>query len=69
MANVLVIGMSGLAAEVCKNIVLAGVKSLTVMDTTHLAGEDVGNRFLRIKDGENVRQLCYESSTCIDASR
>ena len=64
MANVLVIGMSGLAAEVCKNIVLAGVKSLTIMDTAYLPGEDVGNRFLRIQDGENVRE-----SSCTSASR
>ena len=33
-ASVLLVGMRGLGAEVAKNIVLAGIKSLTLLDPT-----------------------------------
>ncbi|CAH0390732.1 unnamed protein product [Bemisia tabaci] len=44
-AKVLVIGMSGLGAEVTKNIVLAGVKSLTMMDGSVATKEDLCSQF------------------------
>ena len=50
----LVVGMRGLSAEVCKNIVLAGVKSLTVLDHSRVTSEDAANRFLVSKEGEYV---------------
>ena len=48
------VGMCGLAAEVCKDVVLAGVHSLTVMDSRSLFEEDSANRFLCFNLGENV---------------
>ena len=53
-ASVLVIGLRGLGAEVCKNVVLAGVKGMTVMDACPLGPEDAGGRFLMFTEGENV---------------
>ena len=52
------IGMCGLAAEVCKDVVLAGVHSLTVMDSRSLLEEDSANRFLCFNLGENVSTTC-----------
>lgn len=40
------IGLGGLGAEVCKDIVLAGIKSLTIIDSQRESEENVGNRFL-----------------------
>ena len=36
-ARVLLIGMKGLGAEIAKNIVLAGIKSLTLLDSTEVS--------------------------------
>ena len=54
MSTVLVVGAKGLGAEVCKNIVLAGVKSLTLLDHEPLGPADLGCRFLGNSDGVNV---------------
>jgi len=51
---VLVVGLRGLGAEVCKNVVLAGVRSVTMMDPCALGPEDIGGRFLTFTEGENV---------------
>lgn len=45
------IGLGGLGAEVCKDIVLAGVKSLTIIDSQRESEENVGNRFLYFAEG------------------
>ncbi|XP_064623200.1 SUMO-activating enzyme subunit 1-like [Lineus longissimus] len=45
-ANVLLIGMSGLGAEVAKNIALSGIKSLTLLDDNEVTEEDAGSTFL-----------------------
>ena len=42
----LVVGMGGLAAELCKNLVLAGVGGLTMMDETTATEEDLTAQFL-----------------------
>lgn len=47
-ASVLVVTLRGLAAEVCKNIVLAGIGKLTILDDKDVSEEDLGaNFFLR----------------------
>ena len=48
------VGLRGLAAEVSKNVVLAGVKSLTVLDSRPLSAEDTAARFLCMTVGEKV---------------
>ena len=53
-SSVLVVGARGLAAELCKNVVLAGVRSLTVLDPEPLGHHDVASRFLGRAEGENV---------------
>jgi len=42
---VLVIGMKGLGAEISKNLILAGVKSLTMMDHENAEPEDMHHQF------------------------
>ena len=45
-SRVLLIGLSSLGAEVAKNIVLAGIKSLCIFDPTLVAAKDSSNVFL-----------------------
>jgi molybdopterin/thiamine biosynthesis adenylyltransferase len=54
--KVLLIGMKSLHAEVCKNLVLAGVQSVTLLDQENVTWEDLGAHiFLSEEDvGKNV---------------
>lgn len=45
-SRVLLIGLRGLGAEIAKNIVLAGIKSLTLLDHTEVTEEDTCSQFL-----------------------
>ncbi|CAH8478305.1 unnamed protein product [Schistosoma turkestanicum] len=45
-SKVLLIGMNALAAEIAKNIVLAGISSLTIVDDKQVTTEDFENNFL-----------------------
>ncbi|KAF9580034.1 hypothetical protein BGW38_003476, partial [Lunasporangiospora selenospora] len=50
-ASVLIAGMRALSNEVCKNIVLAGIGSITVLDHNQVTEEDLGSQFfLRADD-------------------
>nr|ACO10317.1 SUMO-activating enzyme subunit 1 [Caligus rogercresseyi] len=49
-ARILIIGMGGLGAEVSKNLVLAGVKSLTMMDSVGVGSSDASAQFLAPRD-------------------
>lgn len=72
-SSVLVVGASGLGAELCKNIVLAGVKSVTLLDHALLTPVNLASRFLGHADGVNVRpegfnlyqQLSSSQAICI----
>ena len=55
LSSVLVVGARGLGAELCKNVVLAGVRSVTVLDHALLTPANLGSRFLGRADGVNVR--------------
>eukprot|EP00039_Didymoeca_costata_P007978 m.106253 g.106253 ORF g.106253 m.106253 type:complete len:1031 (+) comp13900_c0_seq4:341-3433(+) len=44
-SNVLVIGMGGVGIEIAKNMVLAGVKSVTVHDVKSTTPDDLGTQF------------------------
>lgn len=63
-SNVLLIGMRGLGAEVAKNIVLSGIKSLTMLDHTEVTEEDACSQFLlsRSDVGKN-RAVCSQERT------
>ena len=50
----LVVGAGGLGSELCKNLVLAGVRSLTLLDHVGLSESDLSNRFLASREGEKV---------------
>ena len=64
-ASVLVVNMRGLATEVCKNIVLAGIGQLTILDDADVTEEDLGcGFFLREEDvGQKVSRRCFISAT------
>jgi len=49
-SKILVIGMAGLGAEICKNIILGGVKSVTLMDDALATEHDVLTQFFLPKD-------------------
>ncbi|KAJ1912661.1 E1 ubiquitin-activating protein, partial [Tieghemiomyces parasiticus] len=50
-SNVLIIGLKGLGVEVAKNVILAGVKSVTLYDPEPTALPDLSNQFfLREED-------------------
>jgi len=45
-ANILLIGMRALGNEIAKNLVLAGIGSLTILDHENVIEEDLGSQFL-----------------------
>lgn len=47
-ANVLICGMKGLGVEVAKNIILAGVGSVTIQDTGTTEWSDLSSQVLRV---------------------
>ncbi|GLB33533.1 putative ubiquitin activating enzyme [Lyophyllum shimeji] len=50
-SNVLIVGMQGLGVEIAKNIVLAGVKSVTIFDPEPVTMQDLSSQFfLRAED-------------------
>ncbi|KAJ1745380.1 E1 ubiquitin-activating protein, partial [Coemansia sp. RSA 1591] len=44
-SNVLIVGLKGLGCEVAKNIVLAGVKSVTLYDPSPVVISDLSTQF------------------------
>lgn len=55
-ANVLLISVKALANEVAKNLVLAGIKSLTIVDHELVTEDDLGSQFFvsEADVGQNV---------------
>ncbi|XP_072981603.1 SUMO-activating enzyme subunit 1A-like [Typha angustifolia] len=65
-AHILVSGLNGTTVEFCKNIVLAGVGSLTLMDDNLVRQEDLNANFLippdeSIYSGKTIAELCCNS--------
>jgi ubiquitin-like 1-activating enzyme E1 A len=58
-ASVLLVTLRGLSTEVAKNIVLAGVGRLTLLDQVDVSPEDLGSGFFfRDEDvGKKVKRL------------
>ena len=48
------VGVRGLGSEVSKNIVLAGVREMTILDHSSLSPQDTACRFLMQTDGQHV---------------
>ncbi|KAI9029991.1 SUMO-activating enzyme subunit 1-like protein [Phycomyces nitens] len=59
-ANVLVAGIRALSNEVCKNLALAGVGSITLLDHRCVVEEDLGAQFLLRED--SVGKNCAEET-------
>ena len=57
-ANILLIGMKALGTEIAKNLVLAGVGTLTIWDSEVVTEDDLGSQFLLSDDqvGQNRAQ-------------
>lgn len=64
MANsdVLIVGMGGLGVEVAKNVILSGVKSVTIQDTEVVSYADLGSQFFLSEKhiGSNRATACLE---------
>lgn len=50
VTKLLLVGLGGLGSEVCKNIVLAGIKAITLMDDQNITEEDFFSQFLVTRD-------------------
>lgn len=65
-AHILVYGMKGTVSEFCKNIVLAGVGSVTLMDDRSVTEDSLSANFLihpneNSYDGKTLAELCCDS--------
>jgi len=59
-ATILVLTVRGLATEVIKNIVLAGVGKLIMADNEDVKEEDLGTGFF-FRDGDVGRKVCFST--------
>ena len=61
-SSVLISGLKGLGIEVAKNVILSGVKAVTLHDTEAVTLADIGSQFfLRDADvGTNRAVACYK---------
>jgi ubiquitin-like 1-activating enzyme E1 A len=55
-SNILLIGFRGLNSEICKNLVLAGVKSITILENAITSSSDLGSHIFLTSEsvGKNV---------------
>ncbi|KAL2896793.1 SUMO-activating enzyme subunit 1A, partial [Bienertia sinuspersici] len=65
-AHILVGGMMGTVAEFCKNIVLAGVGSVTLVDDRRVTEESLTANFLippdeKLYEGRSISEVCCDS--------
>ncbi|KAL4238462.1 SUMO-activating enzyme subunit 1 [Mactra antiquata] len=67
-SKVLLIGLRGLGAEVAKNIVLSGVKSVTLLDDTVVSEEDSCSNFLVAREdvGKNRAQCSLDRTQLLN---
>ncbi|XP_047497045.1 SUMO-activating enzyme subunit 1-like isoform X2 [Penaeus chinensis] len=67
-SRVLVAGVCGMGAEVTKNLVLSGIKSLTLLDHRNLTEIDVCANFLAPHDavGQNIAEVSKERAQILN---
>lgn len=65
-ANILLIGMRALANEIAKNLVLAGIGSLAILDDQLVTEDDPGSQFFvsELHVGMNVSIVLRLHSPC-----
>lgn len=78
-ANILLIGIKALGNEIAKNLVLAGIGGLTILDSETVTEEDLGSQFLITEDdiGKNraeaaaveLRKMNPRVSVIVDQER
>lgn len=63
----MLVGIKGLGAEICKNLVLSGVKSVTIVDPSPVNEQDFVSQFLvqRQDLGKNVSQIIHRTYVTI----
>ncbi|CAK9294668.1 unnamed protein product [Gordionus sp. m RMFG-2023] len=61
ISNILICGMDGLGVEIAKNIILGGVKSVTLWDNKETTLADLSSQFYLNEDciGKNRSKSCY----------
>lgn len=66
-SNILLINIKALANEIAKNLVLAGIGSLTIIDTEVVRDDDLGSQFFVSEEqiGSNVLVLGILSSVSL----
>lgn len=62
-ASGLLCGLSGVGAEIAKNLMLCGLRSLTLMDGQTVVEDDLESNFLLERDSVGQNVGCY-GSTC-----
>ncbi|KAK8870976.1 hypothetical protein M9Y10_008889 [Tritrichomonas musculus] len=69
-SSVLISGLGGLGVEIAKNIILAGIKSVTIHDTRNCQCSDLASNFyLKESDfGKNRASCCYEKLKNLNSS-
>ncbi|KAL0221082.1 hypothetical protein RCL1_000936 [Eukaryota sp. TZLM3-RCL] len=68
-SNVLISGMTGVGAEIAKNLILSGVKSVTIHDLHDVRPGDLGSNFYLTQEsiGSNRALACYKKFKTLNA--
>ena len=63
-SRILLVGLKGLHSEVCKNLVLAGVNSVTILENETVSAADLGAHLFLTEDalGKNVLHFYFENT-------
>jgi len=62
VSNILLVGLNGLGVETAKNVILAGVKSLSLYDETNVSYDDFGANFFLSKEDIGLSRSKASSS-------
>lgn len=64
-ANVLLISLRALGTEIAKNLTLAGISSLTIVDDDPVTEEDLGTQYF-LREDDVGKPVCDLQTTAID---
>lgn len=60
-AHILLVSLRALGTEIAKNLVLAGISSLTIIDDSTVTGEDLGAQYF-LRDDDVGKPVCAAHS-------
>ncbi|QLG72260.1 hypothetical protein HG535_0C06150 [Zygotorulaspora mrakii] len=66
LARVLLINLSSIGTEICKNIVLSGLGSLCILDSHAVTEEDLGSQFYLSKQDVGLKRLDAAKNRILD---